>query len=161
MFCFDLDYDLFIYFYLFFIFYFQGVLVYFQLKQGETLRIKPLTWGHGLSYGLPGIWVVTCSILLQKSSNSLESCSLNHPLLEPCERRINILNLVHPKFLKLESSHTIVKWKQLKFANAFHDLVGNTLQKYDANVPLSKSNKIRTCMQLRKLVLDYYSKRAI
>ena len=26
---------------------------------GETLRVKPLTWGHGPNFGSPGIWVVT------------------------------------------------------------------------------------------------------
>ena len=29
---------------------------------GETLRVKPLTWGHGQNFGSPGIWVVTINI---------------------------------------------------------------------------------------------------
>ena len=28
-----------------------------------TLRVKPLTWGHGPNFGLPGIWVVTEVVL--------------------------------------------------------------------------------------------------
>ena len=37
----------------------QSVLVDCQLGIGETLRVKPLTWGHGPNFGSPGIWVVT------------------------------------------------------------------------------------------------------
>ena len=37
----------------------QSVLVDCQHGIGETLRVKPLTWGHGSNFGSPGIWVVT------------------------------------------------------------------------------------------------------
>ena len=38
---------------------FQSVLVDCQRGIGETLRVKPLTWGHRPNFGSPGIWVVT------------------------------------------------------------------------------------------------------
>ena len=37
----------------------QSVLVDGQRGIGETLRVKPLTWGHRPNFGSPGIWVVT------------------------------------------------------------------------------------------------------
>ena len=37
----------------------QSVLVDCQRGIGETLRVKPLTWGHRPNFGSPGIWVVT------------------------------------------------------------------------------------------------------
>ena len=37
----------------------QSVLVDCQRGIGETLRVKPLTWGHGPNFGSLGIWVVT------------------------------------------------------------------------------------------------------
>ena len=37
----------------------QSVLVDSQHGIGRTLRVKPLTWGHGSNFGSPGIWVVT------------------------------------------------------------------------------------------------------
>ncbi|RVX16582.1 hypothetical protein CK203_006022 [Vitis vinifera] len=37
----------------------QSVLVDCQHGIGGTLRVKPLTWGHGSNFGSPGIWVVT------------------------------------------------------------------------------------------------------
>ena len=37
----------------------QSVLVDCQRGIGGTLRVKPLTWGHGPNFGSPGIWVVT------------------------------------------------------------------------------------------------------
>ncbi|KAL6341224.1 hypothetical protein AAG906_032342 [Vitis piasezkii] len=79
----------------------------------------------------------------------------------------NILNLVRPKFLKLESSRAIVKRimskvdimgvrKQLKSnaADAFYDLVENTLQKDD-----NFRRKITVIQDLREMtskVLHYY-----
>ena len=30
-----------------------------QRGLGGTLRVKPLTWGHGPNFGSPEIWVVT------------------------------------------------------------------------------------------------------
>ena len=43
---------------------FQSVLVDCQLGIGETLGVKPLTWGHGPNFGSPGIWVVTTKVLI-------------------------------------------------------------------------------------------------
>ncbi|CBI38030.3 unnamed protein product, partial [Vitis vinifera] len=79
----------------------------------------------------------------------------------------NILNLVRPKFLKLESSRAVVKRimskvdimgvrKQLKSnaADAFYDLVENTLQKDD-----NFRRKITVIQDLREMtskVLHYY-----
>ena len=40
----------------------QSVLVDCQREIGETLKVKPLTWGHGPNFGSPGIWVVTVTI---------------------------------------------------------------------------------------------------
>ena len=37
----------------------QSVLVDCQHGIGGTLRVKPLTWGHGSNFGSPGIWVMT------------------------------------------------------------------------------------------------------
>ena len=37
----------------------QSVLVDCQRGMRETLRVKPLTWGHGPNFGSPEIWVVT------------------------------------------------------------------------------------------------------
>ena len=37
----------------------QSVLVDCQRGIGGTLRVKPLTWGHGSNFGSLGIWVVT------------------------------------------------------------------------------------------------------
>ena len=39
----------------------QSVLVDCQRGIGGTLRVKPLTWGHGSNFGSPEIWVVTHS----------------------------------------------------------------------------------------------------
>ena len=33
----------------------QGVLVYYQHGIRGTVRVKPLTWGHGPNFGSPGI----------------------------------------------------------------------------------------------------------
>ena len=41
----------------------QSVLVDCQRGMRETLRVKPLTWGHGPNFGSPGIWVVTIHVL--------------------------------------------------------------------------------------------------
>ena len=37
----------------------QSVLVDCQRGIVGTLRVKPLTWGHGSNFGSPRIWVVT------------------------------------------------------------------------------------------------------
>ena len=37
---------------------FQSVLVDCQCGIGGTLRVKPLTWGHGPNFGSPEIWVM-------------------------------------------------------------------------------------------------------
>ena len=51
----------------------QSVLVYCQRGIEETLRVKPLTWGHGSNFGSPGIWVVTAWYQSQGCNNTLGS----------------------------------------------------------------------------------------
>ncbi|RVW27121.1 Retrovirus-related Pol polyprotein from transposon 17.6 [Vitis vinifera] len=58
----------------------QSVLVDCQHGIGGTLRVKPLTWGHGSNFGSPGIWVVTASsdpcyqYVLRKGSINFLAC---------------------------------------------------------------------------------------
>ena len=58
-----------------------SVLVDYLRGIGGTLRVKPLTWGHGSNFGSPGIWVVTSllkarlNLWLMKSSGSYETYS--------------------------------------------------------------------------------------
>ena len=51
----------------------QSVLVDCQCGIGETLRVKPLTWGHRPNFGSPGIWVVTAWYQSQGCNNTLGS----------------------------------------------------------------------------------------
>ena len=51
----------------------QSVLVDCQHGIGGTLRVKPLTWGHGSNFGSPGIWVVTAWYQSQGCDNTLGS----------------------------------------------------------------------------------------
>ena len=51
----------------------QSVLVDYQRGIGGTLRVKPLTWGHGSNFGSPGIWVVTTWYQSQGCNNTLGS----------------------------------------------------------------------------------------
>ena len=51
----------------------QSVLVNYQRGIGETLRVKPFTWGHGPNFGSPGIWVVTAWYQSQGCNNTLGS----------------------------------------------------------------------------------------
>ena len=37
----------------------QSILVDGQCGLRGTLRVKPLTWGHGPNFGSPEIWVMT------------------------------------------------------------------------------------------------------
>ena len=52
---------------------FQSILVYCQCGLRGTLRVKPLTWGHGPNFGSPRIWVVTAWYQSQGCNNTLGS----------------------------------------------------------------------------------------
>ena len=49
----------------------QSVLVDYQHGSRGTLRVKPLTWGHGPKFGSPKIWVVTAWYQSQGCNNTL------------------------------------------------------------------------------------------
>ena len=50
----------------------HSVLVDCQRGIGVTLRVKPLTWGHGPNFGSPGICVVTSVLFIRTNLPPLE-----------------------------------------------------------------------------------------
>ena len=64
----------------------QSVLVDCQRGIGGTLRLKPLTWGHGSNFGSPGIWVVTQSLGCRARHRK---CSFELVFLAHCDTPIS------------------------------------------------------------------------